>query len=123
MNEPENTFQDSSEVAELRQQVADLNSQTTRLFIGLVIVSLMFAAFVGLQARRAGKDVDLIRPRTIELVDLNKKQAPAIQNFLSQLGAYGQGHPDYAEKILAKYGIKPVSPAAVGATQPIAPKK
>jgi hypothetical protein len=124
MNEPENTLQDLSETADLKQQVAELTRQTGRLFVGLVIVSLMLASFVGLQARRADKDLDQIRPQATQLLEANKKEAPAIQGFVSQLGVYGQGHPDYAEKVLAKYGIKPGAAASTGAVSPVAaPKK
>lgn len=125
MNEPEKTFKDSAET-DLRLQVAELTRQSNRLFIGLVIVSLTFTAFVGLQARRSGKDVDQIRPQAMQILELNKKEAPAIDNFVGQLRAYGMGHPEFAEKVLAKFNLKPGNPTApaTGATQPIAaPKK
>lgn len=123
MNESENPLQDSPETVDLKQQVVELNRQTNRLFIALVIVSLTLAAFLGLQARRTGKDLDLIRPQAKQLLEANKKEAPVIQNFVNNLSVYGQGHPDFAP-VLAKYGIKPGSMAPMGATQPTnAPKK
>ncbi|HEU5124335.1 MAG TPA: hypothetical protein VFW05_09760 [Verrucomicrobiae bacterium] len=124
MNEPENTIQDSSEAAGLRREVADLRRQANTLYIALALLSLTLAAFIGLQVRRAGKDIDAIRPQASQLVDVNKKDTPLIQSFVSQLTAYGQGHPDYADKVLSRFGIKPgaqTNPAT--GTPATAPKK
>lgn len=124
MNEPEKTFQDSPD--DLRLQVAELTRQSNRIFIGLVVVSLTLTAFVGLQAIRAGRDIEQIRPQATKLLEANKQEAPVIDGFVAQLRAYGQGHPDYAEKVLAKFNIKPGAATApvTGATQPTtAPKK
>ena len=125
MNEPEKSFQDSSD-GDLKLQVAELTRQSNILFIGLIIVSLTLLGFVKLQARRAGQDLAQARPQANQFLEMNKKETPAFQNFLGQLAAYGQGHPDYAEKVLAKFNIKPGAATApvTGATQPTtAPKK
>lgn len=124
MNEPENTIQDSSEAAGLRREVADLRRQANTLYIALALLSLTLAAFIGVQVRRAGKDLDAIRPQATQLVDVNKKDAPLIQSFVSQLAAYGQVHPDYADKVLSKFGIKPGAQNNPGMVAPAsAPKK
>jgi hypothetical protein len=124
MNEPENTIQETSEAAGLRQEVADLRRQANTLYVALALLSLTLAAFIGLQVRRAGKDLDAIRPQAAQLLDVNKKDAPLIQSFVSQLAAYGQGHPDYQDKVLSKFGIKPGAQTNPGvATPAAAPKK
>ncbi len=123
MNDPENTIPASSEAADLRQTVADLRRQTTTLYLALAILSLTVAAFVGLQARRAGKDLGAIRPQANQLLDVNKKDAPLIQNFVSQLEAYGRIHPDYANTVLAKYGIRSNAAPAAATSPAAAPKK
>lgn len=122
MNEPENTVQDASETAELRQQLADLRRQSLTLYLALTVLSLTLAAFIGVQARRAGKDLEILRPQANQLLDVNKKSAPVIQNFIAQLEAYAKGHPDYANTVLAKYGIRS-NAAPASATAPAAPKK
>ncbi|MBC8095811.1 MAG: hypothetical protein H7Y43_08360 [Akkermansiaceae bacterium] len=106
MNDQENPVPASSETTDLRREVADLRRQAITLLLGTAVLSLTFAAFVGLQARRADKDLAIVRPQANQLLDVNKKDAPLIQNFVSQLEAYGKGHPDYANTVLAKYGIK-----------------
>ncbi|HLP75409.1 MAG TPA: hypothetical protein VK327_00705 [Candidatus Paceibacterota bacterium] len=117
MNNPENTPPASSETADLQQQVADLRRQAGTLSLALAVLSLTLAAFIGLQARRAGKDLDTIRPQANQLLDVNKKDDPLVQAFFSQLDSYGKGHPDYAEKVLSKIRL---SSNATGAPAPTA---
>jgi len=111
---------ESPETAELKQQVADLRRQTSMLYLGLAVLSLTLAGFVGLQARRAAKDLEGIRPQATQVIEANKKEAPAIQGFVSQLEAYGKGHPEYSQRILARYGINPNAPASNTPAQPAA---
>jgi hypothetical protein len=115
MDEP---IQDAGELTELKQQVADLRRQTGLLYFALAVLSLTLAGFVGLQARRAAKDLEAFRPQANQILDVNKKEAPLIQAFVSQLEAYGRHNPDYARKVLAKYGVTSNAPASTGATPP-----
>jgi hypothetical protein len=122
MNAPEMPLHDSSDNAQLKQQLSDLRRHATLMQLGLVILSLTFAGFVGLQARRAKNDLNALRPQATQIIDLNKKEAPQIQALVSQLEAYGRGHPEYAEKVLAKYGIKSGATNPAGTLPGAAPK-
>jgi hypothetical protein len=110
MNEAEN-LSDSPQTLDLQQQVVRLQRQANFLFLGLVILSLTFTAFVGVQYWRMKKDLDFVRQQRTQIEEANKKEGPAIQSLISQLAGYGQGHPDY-DKILLKYGIKRADGAA-----------
>lgn len=118
MNEPEKPIQNFSDTGDLKQQIAILNRQSNFLFICLVIVTLTFTAYVGLQARRTGKDLDVIREQASRISEANQKEDPAIRGIITRLSEYGQTHPDY-QPILRKYGIKPGT--NTGAANPVAP--
>jgi hypothetical protein len=106
MSEPENAIPDSSEEVDLKQQCADLRRQTNLLRIGLVVVSVTLTAFLGLQGRRAAKDLEVLRKQANQYVEANKKEGPAVQTFAAKLLEYGKTHPDFVP-ILNKYGIRP----------------
>jgi hypothetical protein len=120
MNEPENKITDSSEVAELKKECADLRRQSNFLLIGLVVISFTFAAFVGLQARRAGKDLAALRPQAAQFQEANQKEAPGIQQFLGRLLEFGQKNPDFMP-ILNKYNIRTDTNAALPGGAPAQP--
>lgn len=111
MSEFETKSPESSEIVQLREQCASLAQQTTLLFAGLVIVSFTLTAFLGLQARRAGKELDMMKPQAAQMREQSKQEAPFIQATLSRLVEYGKSHADF-QPVLAKYGIRPTNAAA-----------
>jgi hypothetical protein len=122
MDELENKISGTSDLTELKTECADLRRQTTFLLGALVIVSLTLSAVLGLQAVRAKKELDILRPQVAQIVDANKKEEPMIQNFASRLGEFGRSHPDFAP-ILNKYQIRPNVTNGAGPTAMPVPKK
>lgn len=116
----EQPINDSPETTELKKQVAELRRQTTMLYFGLALLSITLAGFVGLQERRASKDLENVRPQATQVIEANKKESAAIQAFVSQLEAYGKTHPEYAQRILARYGVGGNAPASNTPAQPAA---
>lgn len=107
------------DTTDLRQQVSDLRRQTTVLYMALAVLSLTLAGFVGLQSRRASKDLQGIKPGATAVVDQYRKSEANIKTFVGQLQAYGRANPDYAQRILARYPVgAPVAAQAPAATAP-----
>lgn len=104
MNESETKSTNASEVAELKEQCAFLNRQVTILLLALVLTSVTFAGFVGLQVRRIGKDLDAVRPQARQITEASAKEMPVLQTFMSKLADYGKAHPDF-QPIVNKYGL------------------
>jgi hypothetical protein len=128
MNEPESKMTDSSELAELRTQHEALQKQVTRLLLGLVVLSLTLTAFMGLMARRAGTELKAIRPQATQVMEISKKEEPAIQAFWGKLVNYSKSHPDfvpYVEKYKNVFGLAggTNAPAAATAQPPAVPRQ
>jgi hypothetical protein len=106
MSEPEINSPEISESADLKQQVAALRRQAAILQFGLVIASLTLTAYLGLQSRHSGKDVEAVRQQGMEATKANKSDEAGIKMFVAKLAEYGVNHPDYAA-ILKRYNIAP----------------
>jgi hypothetical protein len=104
---------ESSTPSEISNQLDSLRLQN---FIGLhalVIISGALTFFLGMQSRFTGHDIDAIRPQATQVFETYKRNQPMIQNFVQQLAAYGQTHPDFQQQVLRKYGITPQTVAAM----------
>lgn len=110
MSEIENNVP-NPELKDLKEQCASLSSLVSTLLVALTVISLTLTAFIGLQSRRAGKDVKAIRPRATQIIEVFQKQQPVIKKFVTQLAAYGKTHPDFAP-IMKKYNLAEVTNAA-----------
>jgi hypothetical protein len=112
----------SSELAELKEQCAQLRGQTHNLRIAQLIVALAVAGFFWVEARRNGQALETMRPQAAQVADVTKKQTPAINDFVNRLAEFGRTHPDFVP-VLTKYGIPTATTAAVPGVPPAAPKK
>ena len=104
MNEPDIKSPESSEVAELKRQCSALNRQVVTLLLAIFVVSGTLTVFLGVQARRLGKNLDAIRPQARQVMDASLREGPVINNFMARLADYGRTHPDFAP-IVAKYRL------------------
>jgi len=98
MNESETN---SAAPADLSEQVAALQRQIFTLLLALIVVSGTLTVYLYRQASLIGKDIQAVRTQAIEPF---KQRQPAMENFLNQLVAFGQTHPDF-RPLLQKYGI------------------
>ena len=118
MSEPENQNPESSEITELREQCENLNQQVRTLLYGLVVASIVLAAYLGLSARRADKELSVIRPQAQQLSEMGKREEVGLRAFLGRLVEYSRTHPDFTP-ILEKYNVHAVkSPAAADSAAP-----
>jgi len=109
----------SSEVSDLKQECADLQSQTHTLRIVLLFVLGALCLFFWREASFNGYLALQMQPQVLQAAQyaeaLGKqgssmeKQLQVIQAGVSRLVDYGRTHPDYVP-ILNKYGV-PVTPA------------
>ena len=105
MNESE---MNSPASADLSEQVAALQRQVFTLLLALIVVSGTLVAYLGYQSHHLGKDIEAIKPQATQLVQVYRQNLPAMTNFVSQLVAYGQLHPDF-RPVLQKYGLSPAA--------------
>jgi hypothetical protein len=131
MNEGENKLMDAPETED---RYADLSRQLAMLRAAVLVASLTLTAYLYVQNRRIGKDVEVLRPQVQQLLDASKKDQDSMKAFAAKLLEYGQTHPEFTP-ILNRYGIKGVPaanptnrlPTTPGATLPLpsptAPKK
>ena len=84
-------------------ETAALQREIGLLLGALLVVSFTLTAFLGLQAHRAGQELDMIQPQAIQMGQAIKNEQPGIQTFLSKLGEYAKTHPDFT--VLSQHGI------------------
>ena len=93
-------------------EISALRNQVFLLLVALILVSGMLTFQFYEEARATHHLV----AQATAMSENWKQNQPQINNFINQLVAYGQAHPDF-KPVLAKYGIAP-DPA-----HPIAPLK
>jgi hypothetical protein len=117
-----------SEVTELQAQCLWLRKQLQTVLILMIIVSGTLCLYMWRQVRYTGADLRGIRPQAEQVItEYNKISGPSMDNFVRNVAAYGQTHPDFAP-IMAKYGLSAAAnlPPPKSATAPppaAAPKK
>jgi hypothetical protein len=111
-----------SDQVDLKQQCAALSRQVTLMLVALFLVSGTLTVFLGIQARRIGKDLDAIRPQARQIMESSAKEEPMINAFMVKLVEYGKTHPDFAP-IAAKYRLNTNTVAALKAAAAAAPAK
>jgi hypothetical protein len=122
-----------SEVADLKATCAALESQTHTLRVVLLIAVGALTVFFWREAGYNGALAAGMQPQIAQIsqfaAQLEKqgssfeKQMQALQNAGQRLAEYGKTHPDYAQTVLAKYGIivaAAPAPAALPAARPAA---
>ncbi|HEY1490458.1 MAG TPA: hypothetical protein VGF90_05405 [Verrucomicrobiae bacterium] len=99
------------------QQIDALRRQTFTLLLALIIVSGTLTVFLYRQASLTRRDIAAIKPQATQVIQSFNQNRPLIQNFVQQLVAYGQAHPDFQQTVLRKYGITPQTLAAAAAAK------
>ena len=110
---------------ELTDQIVALRHQVFTLLLALVVVSGTLTVYLYRQASVTGRDIAAIKPQVTKIIQEFSQNRVGMENFVKQLTAYGNTHPDF-QPILRKYGIVPqpaTAPAALAApAAPAAPK-
>lgn len=132
---PTTTASSTSELAELKASCAALESQTHTLRVVLLIVVFALALFFWREAGYNGALATGMQPQIAQISQIAaqlkqqgssfENQMQALQSAGQRLAEYGKTHPDYAQTVLAKYGINVAAaapaPAALPAARPAAP--
>jgi hypothetical protein len=98
-------------------EISALKTQMFTLLLALIVVSGTLTVYLYRQASLTGKDIDAIKPQAQQLIGAFNQNQALMENFVKQLVAYGQTHPDF-RPVLAKYGFVPPPVSA-----PAAPKQ
>jgi hypothetical protein len=125
MNEGDNKQMNTPEMDDWKERYTDLSRQLAMLRAAVLVASLTLTAYLFVQNRRTGKDVEALRSNVQQIVDGSKKEGELMSALAGKLLEYGQTHPDF-QPILNRYGIKAVGapaptnrPATPGATLPL----
>ncbi len=109
----------STENNNLNPEITALKNQVFTLLVALLVVSGTLTVYLFRQASLTGRDLAQAK----QLEQLVVQNETSINNFVGQLVAYGQKHPDFMP-VLAKYGITPNTLAQQAQQAPVsAPKK
>jgi hypothetical protein len=101
-------------------EISALRNQVFVLLVALIVLSGTVTVYLFRQASMAGKDLEQLKPQATQVINGFNQNQQLMVNFINQLVAYGQTHPDF-KPVLAKYGIAPVP--GIPAGSPAAPKK
>jgi hypothetical protein len=118
MNEPETKTPAESDEIDLQQELTDLRRSSSLLLLAMVVMSLTLSSFLWLQARRSGNDLKIMRSQVLQVQEANRREAPAIQNFVARLYEYGQNDAEFGQ-ILAKYNIRMATNAGPTGAGPV----
>jgi len=94
-------------------EIADLRNQVYILLVALFVISGTVTVYMFDQARTVRKELSSAQ----QVITAYKQNEKTIQDFVNNLGVYGQTHPDFAQ-ILGKYGLVPNKPGAAPAPAP-----
>jgi len=122
----ENPIPESSELAPVNEQCAELERQMSFLRVGLVIASITLTVFLAIQWKRSSTDLESIRAQAGQLSEMARQSRAAVEASIPKFAEFARTHPDFAP-IAARYGIKPAAtpaPAQLMSAPPAAqPKK
>ena len=90
-------------VTVLKEKVALLERQTFSQLLALIVISGTLTGYLYRQASVLHKDIDA-NQQVINAVNDNKK---GMTDFLNQLAAFDQTHPDFEQQIMLKNGLVP----------------
>ena len=83
-------------------EIRALKNQLFTLLVALIVVSGTLTVYLFRQASLTGHDLT----QSKQLEKLVTQNEVSIKNFVDQLVAYAQKHPDF-QPVLTKYGINP----------------
>lgn len=105
----------------INPEIAALKNQVFTLLMALIVVSGTLTVFLYRQSSLTGSDLTQAK----QLNTMVTQNETALVNFINQLVAYGEKHPDFVP-VLKKYGIAPQPGVPAGSpvgAVPVAPKK
>lgn len=92
----------------LKEKVALLERQVFSQLLALIVISGTVTGYLYRQASLLHKDIEASQ-QIINAVNDNRK---GMEEFLNQLAAYGQTHPDFQQQIMVKNGLIAPPPGA-----------
>ncbi len=98
--------------SDLKSEVSALRNQVYVLLIALIVVSGTLTVYLYRQASTMRKDIDAMKPQATQIIGAFSQNQKAMIDFVNQLVAYGQAHPEF-RPVLMKYGITPPPAGAV----------
>jgi hypothetical protein len=93
-----------SAVSDLKDQVVALQRQAFSLLLALIVVSGTVTVYMYRQASMEGKDLEALKQQGGAIINTFNQNRAGFQNFISQLNAYGQTHPEI-EQLLIRNGF------------------
>jgi hypothetical protein len=104
--------------SDLQAQYDALRHLVVSLLLLVVVISGTLNIYLLRQWRSTSKDLAAIRPQATEMIsEFQKVSGPRMQDFIKKLTEYGRAHPEFGP-VLAKYGLKPLTPTNAPAAAP-----
>jgi hypothetical protein len=104
MNEIETKTSDGSELSALKTQCSALSRQVNLLILALFLVSGTVTAYLWLQARWLGKNIEAVRPQARQAAEASAKEMPVVTAFVTKLTEYGRTHTNF-QPFIVRYGL------------------
>lgn len=100
------TEMNSPAPVELADQISALRQQIFALLLAMIVISGTLAAYLYYQSRVLGRDITNLKPQAMQVIQTFDKARPKLEDFVNQLVAYGQKHPEFQQQVLDKYNVK-----------------
>jgi hypothetical protein len=85
-------------------EISALKNQLFTLLVALIVVSGTLTVYLFRQAAVESKEIALTKPQAELVVQNFNQHRTAIENFVKQVAAYAETHPEF-RPVLAKNGI------------------
>ena len=89
---------------DLEQQIIGLQRQVLLQLVALIVITATLAGFLFYESHVRSEELNLERPRLMQLVMQYQNNQAAVQKFEKQLVEFGATHPAF-EPVLVKYGL------------------
>lgn len=94
-------------------QIEDLRRQINLLFGALIIASFTLTIYLGLQARRASKDLAEVQNAVEQSLKMIQQEDGAAAGTIEKLKDFARTHPDFdKQQILPMFRVNTNAPAA-----------
>ncbi|HEY4415426.1 MAG TPA: hypothetical protein VGO57_07015 [Verrucomicrobiae bacterium] len=99
-------------------EISALRKQVFIQLIALVVIAGTLTGYLYRQASAVGKQITQAQ----QIITAYQQNQPTFNNFINELVAYGEKHPDFTQQVLKKWGIAPIPGVPAGSPAPM-PKK
>jgi len=87
-------------ILDLKDQLETVKRQSFSLLLALIVVSGTVTVYIYQQASLQGKELGALQQPASQVINAFNQNRAIMQNFVTQLNAYGQTHPDIEQLLI-----------------------